>query len=144
VSGRLTIRNKSRFDTAEVLALVKFATIEVDMRAVCVNVRNLRSPGWAGMAYEGVPSVSNANPTAEYLITLRVGPPEHFPMRPARPMRRGEPDYVLADWREAMVFLAAHEAKHIEQYKEDKPRSEVACNNFANYMLGRFRDEVGA
>lgn len=48
----------------------------------------------------------------------------------------------MRDWREALVLVAAHEAKHIEQYKERKPRSEVACEHFAVYMLGRYRNEL--
>ena len=143
MTGRFTIRNASRYPTDEVRQIVKFAMSEVDVRGVCVNVKRLRGAGWKGWAYEGVPYVSNAPSQADYLITLAVGEALPFPVKP-RHIRRGEPMWGLEDWREAFVFLAAHEAKHIEQYRENLPRSEVACNCFAAYMLDRFRSEVPA
>jgi hypothetical protein len=98
----MVIRNKSRYDTVEVRALVKFAISELDMRGVCINVRNTEK-GWGGMAYNGVPFISNAPPEAQYLITLRIGKAEFFPMK--RPyLRRGEPNPgEYEDWREARV-----------------------------------------
>ena len=142
MSGRFTIRNTSRFPTAEVRALVRFAMRDVDTRAVCVNVKTMRGTGWRGWAYEGVPSISNAPSQAEYLITLAVGEENAYPMRPAG-TRRGEPEVEFASWQECFVFLAAHEAKHIEQYREDLPRSEVRCNVFAAGVLERFRSDRG-
>lgn len=140
MSGRLVIRNASRFPTVEVRALVRFGMSEVDTRGLCVNVKRLTLPTWKGMAYEGVPYVSNAPAGAEYLVTLAVGETIEYPAKPYR-FRRGEPDYEIRDWREAFVHVAAHEAKHIEQYRENLPRSEVRCNVFASYMLERYRKE---
>lgn len=138
MAGRFTLRNTSRYPDDEVRQLVKFAMSEVDVRGVCVNLKRRTGSSWSGWAYEGVPSVSNAPRRAQYLITLGIGETIKYPSKPHR-SRRDEPYYELADWREALVFLAAHEAKHIEQYRENKPRSEVACNNFAAYMLSRYR-----
>lgn len=141
MAGRFAIRNKSQFPDAEVRELVKFAMGEVDTRSVCVNVKRMRGSGWRGWAYEGVPEISNAPRGAEYLITLAVGDKNDYPMkRPAR--RRGEPHVEFETWQEIMVFLAAHEAKHIEQYRENLPRSEVRCNVFATSVLDRYRQEA--
>jgi len=140
VAGRFTIRNTSCYEDAEVRALVKFAMSEVDVRGVCVNVKNSQHP-MRGMAYEGVPYISNAPVQAEYLITIGIGSPERFPRVHDRKMR-GAPSHELADWREALVAVAAHEAKHIEQFRENKRRSEVACENFEAYMLRRYREEM--
>jgi hypothetical protein len=140
--GRFTVRNGSRYPTAEVRQLIRFATADVDMRAVCVNVKRLRLAGWRGWAYPGVPDCSNAPAQAEYLITLAVGESCNWPMRRAR-QRRGEPYVEFADWRETLVYLAAHEAKHIEQFREGLPVSEVRCNVFAAATLSRYREGMG-
>ena len=144
MEGRFVIRNTSRYPTDEVRELVRFAMQDVDTRALCVNVKRQTKHGWTGWAYEGVPLMSNAPRGARYLVTLRVGEQTHYPVTRSR-VRRGEPEGVtFHDWRETLVFLAAHEAKHIEQYRENLPRSEVRCNVFAAHMLSRYREKVSA
>lgn len=121
------IRNTSRYPTPEVRQLVKFATSEIDMRRVCVNVKNRRRGTASGMAYEDVPWMSNAPPSAEYLVTVRLGPVASFP------------NHAYADWCEALVYVAAHEAIHIEQFREDLRRSEVRANGYARQRLDEYR-----
>ena len=153
MSGRIVIRNRSRYATVEVRDLVKFAVSELDMRGVCINVKNSRGRGAGrGMAYMGVPYVSDAPPSSEYLITLGLAAPENFPKLDqfyagavgagsVSGASRQWPRYDLFDWREALVHLAAHEARHIEQYKNGERRSELVCEHFASYMLRRYRNE---
>jgi hypothetical protein len=109
------VQNTSRFPTAEVVELVEFATADVDMSCVCVNVKNTRTYACAGYAYDGVPEVSNAPPGSVYLVTIRLGPDREFPSTMAH--RKKSPPVEIACWREALVTVAAHEAKHIEQYR---------------------------
>jgi hypothetical protein len=45
----------------------------------------------------------------------------------------------VACWQEALVTVAAHEAKHIEQYRRAAPRSEVACERYAAWVLELYR-----
>jgi hypothetical protein len=145
------LRNTSHYPTDEIRELVRFATADVDMRRVCVNVKNSRHAR-RGMAYRGVPGMSNAPKTARYLITIGIGSPEHFPRedgywnshaRTNGKHRRGGqwPEVTIADWREQLITTAAHEAKHIEQFRERLPCSEVACEHFAAHMLNRYRSE---
>lgn len=47
----------------------------------------------------------------------------------------------MADWREALVAVAAHEARHIWQYQHNKPRSEVDCERFAARRLAEYRQQ---
>lgn len=139
----MVIRNTSRYPTETVRELVKFATAGVDMRRVCVNVKNRWKAAYAGWAYDHVPSISNAPPSSEYLVTLGIGPEEKFPM-PEHKRHRGAgtsfPVRRFDTWQEALVFLAAHEAIHIEQYRERLPRSEVQCDAFADHALRRWRE----
>jgi hypothetical protein len=131
------VQNTSRFPTSEVLDLVEFATADVDMSGVCVNVKNTRSYACAGYAYDGVPEVSNAPLESSYLVTIRLGPDSEFPSTMAH--RKRSPLVEVACWREALVTVAAHEAKHIEQYRRGEPRSEVACELFAAWVLEVYR-----
>ena len=94
------------------------------MRRVCVNVKN---GALGGAAYNGVPEISNAPRAARYLVTLRLGRGrERWPLGPVNyhfkaPAETGPrnrfPFFVCHDWREWLVKLAAHEAKHIEQFR---------------------------
>jgi hypothetical protein len=140
------IRNTSRYPDDQVRELVRFATRDVDMRGVCVNVKN---GDLAGGAYNGVPEISNAPSAARFLITLRVGKGhECWPLGPVnyhfkRPEETGPrnrfPFFVCNDWREWLVKLAAHEAKHIEQFRQGNRNSEISCEQFAIGVLNEFR-----
>jgi hypothetical protein len=131
------VRNTSRYPTDEVRDLVRFATAGLDMRRVCVNVKNSNVHVCAGWAYDGVPEISNAPVSSEYLITVRLGGPERFPAR--LPTKKRSPDITVGCWREALVAMAAHEAKHVEQFRARAPRSEVVCERFEAWMLDRYR-----
>jgi hypothetical protein len=47
------------------------------------------------------------------------------------------------DWKEALVALAAHEARHIHQFRYSLPLSEVDCEKFAYRALSRYREAMG-
>jgi len=131
------IRNTSRYPREEVVRLVRLATSEIDMRRVCVNVKNSRRYACGGYAYDGVPEISNAPAKTEYLVTIRLGPPKMFPT--VLPHKKRSPARAVACWREAVVAMAAHEAKHVEQYRLGRPRSEVECECFEAAVLARYR-----
>ena len=143
------IQNTSRYPDEEVSELVRFALSEIDGRGVCVNVKN-SSATRRGRAYSRVPSISNAPTGSRYLITVGIGAPERFPFEDGSYTRRnGEPvkrrggrwpDVTLGDWREALVSVAAHEAKHIEQFRTGTSRSELECHHFAASVLRRDRE----
>ncbi len=125
---------------------VEFAVRDVDMRRVCVNVKN---GALGGAAYNGVPGVSNAPRAARYLVTLRLGRgSERWPLGPVNyhfkaPHEAGPrnrfPFFVCSDWREWLVKLAAHEAHHIEQFRARAICSELACERVAIDRLDRWR-----
>jgi hypothetical protein len=133
----VVVRNTSRYPSAEVRSLVAFATAEIDMSGVCVNVKNSRRYACGGYAYDGVPEISNAPAGSAYLVTIRLGGPERFPA--SLPHRKRSGPREFACWREALVGIAAHEAKHIEQYRLGQPRSEVVCEQFEARALARYR-----
>jgi hypothetical protein len=140
------VRNTSRYPNEDVLEYVEFAVQGLDMRRVCVNVKN---GALGGAAYNGVPEISNAPRAARYLVTLRLGRgDERWPLGPVNyhfkaPGQTGPrnrfPFFVCHDWREWLVKLAAHEAKHIEQFRTRDVCSELSCERFALGRLDQFR-----
>lgn len=147
----ITINNTSRYPDAEVKRLVRFALADSELTHVHVNVKNSKHPR-RGAAYGRVPSISNAPRSARSLITVGIGAPHHFPhengywnskARKEGKGRRGGkwPEITLRDWREALVYCAAHEAKHIECSRERKRQSELACEHHGAWVLDRFREQ---
>jgi hypothetical protein len=143
------VRNTSKYPDHEVRELVAFATRGVNMSRVCVNVKGGR--GLGGRAYMGVPAISNAPPTAQYLMTVKLGNGVAFPLGPRNyngqaPHEVGPrnrfPFFTYADWREWLVHTAAHEARHIHQYRHGIRRSEVDCEWFAEKALTRYRKDA--
>jgi hypothetical protein len=140
------IRNTSRRPDQEVREAVLFAVQGIDMRRVCVNVKN---GALGGAAYNGVPEISNAPRSARYLVTLRLGRNrEEWPLGPINyhfktPAETGPrnrfPFFVCHDWREWLVKLAAHEARHIEQFRARAVCSELDCERFALARLEEWR-----
>lgn len=78
----------------------------------------------------------------------RHGSPRSFDKRVALLYEYGHakfkrwPIYVVNDWREALVHIAAHEGRHIAQYVNDRSRSEVDCEEFALARLIAWREEA--
>lgn len=134
------VRNTSGYPDDEVRELVEYACEGMPMTRVCVNVKRQGPRRRSfGRAYNGVPGPSNAPPTAEYLVTVAL--PDEFDGVTFNAERRGSrwPVYRTHDWRELLVVVAAHEAKHVEQFRDGRPLSEVACEHWARHRLSRYR-----
>lgn len=56
---------------------------------------------------------------------------------------KGSPLIVVYNWREALVKIVAHEARHIYQFKNKKPLSEVDAEKFAAKTLDAYRAGFG-
>lgn len=123
-------------------ALVKFAGCEVDTRGVTVNVKGCRN-GWRGMAYHGVPGESNAPKSTRYLVTLGIAPPGVLRLPSTGQHKKRADPYCLMTWQECLVYIAAHEFKHIEQFKERLSASEVRCEKFAAFTVKQLRLKGG-
>lgn len=150
----MVLRNTSAYPTDEVRELIEFATRDVDMTRVCINVKNMgRGSGWGGCAYDRVPEISNAPASAAYLITMRIAPPRRLelPRGPLNYNHRGPhevgprnrfPFFTIRTWQEVVVRLAAHESRHIHQYRHQRPRSEIECERFAERALELYRERL--
>jgi hypothetical protein len=131
-----------------VRTLVEFAAQRCDVRGVCFNVKNMRRGGVRGRAYGGVPAPRNVPVETLYVVTIGLGAPETFPVGEHRygfvePGPRNKfPLLAFADWREGLVATAAHEAKHIEQYKLGRPRSELETSWYEHDVLDEYRQRL--
>jgi hypothetical protein len=121
------VRNTSRYPDDDVLTLVRFRDGKrryapgmrerQELAPLCVT-RDLECP-----------------PSSEFLITIRLGAAQRFPTELLHTKRAGP--RRLSCWREGLVAIAAHEAKHIEQYRHGRPLSEVECERFEAEVLER-------
>lgn len=92
-----------------------------------------------GRAYEEIPERSRAK-GSRYLIVLNVPlDPEQLDYPYEWQYKKRAPVNRYQSWQEELVHLAAHEAKHIEQYREGLPRSEVSCEFYADGVLKQYR-----
>lgn len=79
-----------------------------------------------------------------FLVRLRIpadptatGDP--YPRLSRDPRRRDTPELMIEDWREEIVRLAAHEARHVHQHRHDLPRSEADAERWAAARLEEYR-----
>ena len=112
-----------------------------------VRLNNTRIGHYSGRAYaEG----SAYHDRACAFVVLRIGPPSHFPDRGGRQHHRGGylPAPWLADRTEALVYLAAHELRHLWQGRVPRGRrvwgargqySERDADAYALRMLRAWR-----
>jgi hypothetical protein len=73
------LKNTSRYPDDQVRRLLDYASEGFDLRRIAVHLKNSKH-AYAGMAYEKVPRIANAASSAKHLVTLRIGPPDKFPV----------------------------------------------------------------
>lgn len=151
----LTIRNRTAYPDDEVFDLVRFALREFELHNVLIEVTTKSYGHYSGSAYNYVPSSMRLlSSTATRAIRIRIGKPDAFPMsytvwrHGLEEDHRGEwPLFRHQSWQEALVYVAAHEAKHIEDYQIGKTRKarkrrarvELACELVADKVLTEYR-----
>ena len=133
----------SPFPTKETLKLVRFAFSELDSDVdVAVWLKACYTATYRGRAWNGVPAISrfHSAKACRYLVTLGVNEDNIYPYEcgHAEVMKRA-PAIEVGSWRELLIVVAAHEARHIRQFKLRKPHSEVDCEQFALRMLMKHR-----
>lgn len=165
-----TIRNETEYPTRELEEIVRreLSAVELRGRGVLVTVRYTRQTKgrvrssqngdywlnpYSGTAYTGLPHDMQPWPaSAWYGVKLRVAAPNvgAFPMRRGAwrfgwedDGNRGEfPVFCPTDWREALVIIAAHEARHVEDYANRRSSSgrqgELRCELYARQRLDRY------
>jgi hypothetical protein len=95
-----------------------------------------------GRAYDGVPRIARVEPGTRRLVTLVLPSPDGLALRewPWVRVYAGRnpdrwPNLVVGDWLDDLYATAAHEACHVRQFAERRPRSELEAERVAAAAL---------
>lgn len=134
----MVFHNTSHYPAKEVRKLVEIATKGVNTTKVAIHIRNSQY-SYYGRAYFGVPSISRARGKAKWLMVVRIGAAHHFPLKTKYPRLKTAPEFEMKSWKEAMVAVVAHEARHIQQFQRGWRRSEIDAERYAVKRLEVYR-----
>lgn len=189
----MIFRNTSGYSDTLVRNLVLFGAKDIDLSQTAVWVKKSKHP-YAGVAYPAIPPMSSwlHGSGARYLIVIRVGRPNQFPVNNLRTSIRwlpfetspqevqrllgrtkgtltdryvnnginpatGKMQYGIAttapyggvliecrDWREGIMSVAAHEARHVYQFQNGLLRKgkgrELDAQTFTAQRLADYRE----
>lgn len=97
-------------------------------------------------AYYSLPSIARLSPGSRYLVTMRLPRdleglpyPQQLQYRRAGVAMATAPVVQVRSWLEELVHLAAHEARHIAQFRLGLPKSEVDAERWAARAVERYR-----
>jgi hypothetical protein len=97
-------------------------------------------------AYYSLPSIARVSPGTRYLVTMRLPRdldalpyPQQLQYRRAGVAMATAPVVQVRSWLEELVHLAAHEARHIAQFRLALPKSEVDAERWAAHAVDRHR-----
>ena len=114
--------------------------------AVCRQVDERLAERMSACAYYSLPSIARVAPGVVYLVTMRLPRrPEALPYPfELQYRRRGvpmptAPVVQVRTWLEELVHLAAHEARHVAQYRKRLPKSEVDAERWAAGVVATYR-----
>ncbi|HLG00024.1 MAG TPA: hypothetical protein VI916_06110 [Acidimicrobiia bacterium] len=103
-----------------------------------VTVETRRSPragDWSGRAYDGVPDISRVAPGVAYLVTMNIpADPRRltrYPLTHQDPRLKTSPEILFECWQDELFHVAAHEARHIHQFRHELRRSELDAERWA-------------
>lgn len=101
-----------------------------------------RATDFSGRAYRRLPTRARVNPRTRWLVTLKTPldlSDSPYPYRWIYHRAKTAGSVELRSWREHLLHLAAHEARHLVQYRDGLPASEVDAECWARATLRRHR-----
>jgi hypothetical protein len=145
----IVVSEEIRAAPDELEGLIRRAFDGIDTAGVEVRVERARrsSESFCGRAYPEPPKRPPAHPDTRYVVRLTLpsvlrnrGYPKSY--RYAR--RTTAPWITVGDWRERLVALAAHEAFHVQQFRQGLRRSEVQAERWALTILTAWTGRAAA
>lgn len=101
-------------------------------------------------AYYSIPSIARVSPGTRYLVTMRLPRrleglpyPQQLQYRRAGVAMATAPIVQVRSWLEELVHLAAHEARHVAQFRMGLPKSEVDAERWAAGAVEQYRERYG-
>jgi hypothetical protein len=148
----LIVRNTSPYPTIRVESLLNFAFDGILHAGIEVHVKG-SSRTYRGRAYDGIPRMANVSDSACYLVSIGLSRVKsRLPLRVTlgtKLLQRKYPDGVpVDDWEDVLVYVAAHEARHIWQFQARRQKrkmalSEVDADTYAIYQMNEWRRMSG-
>ncbi|MDX1417740.1 MAG: hypothetical protein R3293_26300 [Candidatus Promineifilaceae bacterium] len=146
------LKNTSPYPLDRVKLLLSFAFAAVLDYGIEVHVKG-SSSSYKGRAYNGIPQIANVIDGAKYLVTIGLARsrsmlPQTVSPRTKRQLKRYPQGIRIRDWEDVLVFVGAHEARHIWQFQARRtqgkqPISEVDAEQFAIQRLNDWRILTG-
>lgn len=106
--------------------------------------RHPRASGWSGRTYDGVPGIARVTAGTRYLVTMNIpARPQAltgYPRAHQDPRLKTSPVVVFDDWTDELIHLAAHEARHVHQFRHRLRRSELDAERWAARVLATWQE----
>lgn len=120
--GRVALLNTSRIPDEDVTKMIRFVARHVDLNRVVVHVKTGHFGRVSfGRCYSRIPAIANLHGLRRwewrYLIT------------------------VIDDRPSELLRYLAHEAKHVEQFRERLSISEVRCRHFEKLIVRLYAEK---
>lgn len=146
----MRVRNTTTVSTDDLREIIRFVC-PPGIHGFDVRLNNAKGYPFAGAAY---PEGSGCHDRACAFVVLRIGPETLFP-RPPRPPAPARAGYLPTPWfasrTEVLVYLTAHELRHLWQAKVKRGRrvwgargqfSERDADAYALRMLRKWRQRA--
>jgi hypothetical protein len=149
----MILKNTSQYDTDQLKELIEFAACGIGHKNIELHVQGT-DWGLRGRCFSRpfdyrvrVRSTKITN-----LITMKLPPLDKMPKESWTHVKRIKalwPDEIgFADWRDAVLFIAAHEFRHVWQNKRKKRtgkrgKREYDAEKFAFLRLNKWREATG-
>ena len=143
----MRVKNTSSYPTDRVKEILRFAFRGVKDAGVEVHVKG-SSRGARGYAYGGIPSIANVAKDARYLVTIGLAKDRDlFPKQTwgTKSIEKLFPEGIpLENWEDILVYIGAHEARHIWQYQRrrrtgKRGKGEYDADKFSYRRLNDWR-----
>lgn len=104
-------------------------------RAFVATRRHPRAGGWSARTFNGIPGLARVEPGMRYLVTMNIPRDPRkltrYPERHRDPRLKTSPVVEFTCWQDQLLHLAAHEARHVHQFRHGLPGSELDAERWA-------------
>lgn len=97
---------------------------------------------WTARSYDGVPGIARVQDGIRYLVTFNIPADPRdcaYPITHRDPRLKTSPVVTFECWQANLLHIAAHEARHIHQFRHGLSRSELDAERWAAQQLERQR-----
>jgi len=148
----LWLKNTSPYPYERIKLLLSFAFAAVVDYGIEIHVKGSNS-SYRGRAYDGIPQIANVFDGVNYLVTIglarsRAKLPERVGPQTKRQQLLYPNGIAMRDWEDLLVYVGAHEARHIWQFKARRnsgkqPIGEADADIYAIQRLSEWRLATG-